>query len=260
MSQDIWTQCAPKFKFTAYQGKPWRVVEAQHIVATRKLVDSDEEQAILEELIDNAKPPQPHDDECNRYHYLLWTPFRYPPLKHGSRLGTSDRRGLWYGSENIETAFAEKAYYSFLFRSGSHADFGVFETSITVFAAQVKTKSCADLTRPPFHKFEKDLAAPNSYTASQKVGSELRDRGAEVIRFKSARCAELGFNIAVTKISAFQARKPVEDGSWFCVSSAETVEFKPLGLQAIQVPTDRTVFRRSDFELDGNFPTPQLKK
>ncbi len=264
MSLDIWTQCAPKFKFTAYLGKPWRVVEAQHIVATRKLVDSDEEQAILEELIDKAKPPlpypRPHDEECKRYHYLLWTPFRYPPLKHGSRLGSSDRRGLWYGSEKIETAFAEKAYYAFLFRSGSHADFGVFETSITVFAAQVKTKSCADLTRAPFNKFEKDLVTPNSYTASQRIGSELRDRGAEVIRFKSARCAEHGFNIAVTKISAFQARKPVEDGSWFCISSADTVEFKPFGLQAIQVPTERTVFRCTDFELGGKIDFPRLAR
>ena len=95
MSPDIWTQCGPKFKFTAYEGRPWRVVEAQHVVATRKLVDSDEEQSILEDLLDSAKPPKPYDEECKSYHYLLWTPFRYPPLQYGSRLGSPERRGLW---------------------------------------------------------------------------------------------------------------------------------------------------------------------
>ena len=38
-------------------GKAWRVVEAQHVVSTRKLVDSAEEQEILESLIDVSGHP-----------------------------------------------------------------------------------------------------------------------------------------------------------------------------------------------------------
>lgn len=258
MSQDIWTQCAPKFKFVTYEGKPWRVVEAQYVIATRKLVDSDEEQAILEDLIDAVKPPVPYDEECKRFHYLLWTPFRYPPLERGSRLGTPDRRGIWYGSERIDTAFAEKAYYTFLFRSGSRAEFGVFEAAITVFRARVETAFCADLTRPPFKKHEDELASPMSYAVSQKVGSELRDRGTEAILFKSARCEDGGLNIAATKLSAFQTRRPEEDTSWFCISSERTVEFKPVGLQTVKV--SRAVFRRSGFEIDGRLPVPQVRQ
>ena len=257
MSRDIWTQCAPKFKFCSYDGSPWRVVEAQHVIATRKLVDSDEEQAVLEGLIDEAKPPHPYDEECKRYHYLLWTPFRYPPLLYGSRLGTPDRRGIWYGSEKIETAFAEKAYYTFLLRAGSRADFGVFETAITVFSAHVRSKLCADLMKAPFEKFEEELTAPDSYAVSQRVGTELRERGAEVIRFTSARCPDRGANVAITQIPVFQDRKPTQDCSWFCISSENAVEFKPVGLQEIDVA--RKVFQKSDFEVNGKFPSPAVR-
>lgn len=259
MSPDIWTQCAPEFNFRSYEGTPWRVVEAQHLVATRKLVDSEEEQQILEELIEEAKPPVPslvpHDENCTSYHYLLWTPFRYPPLRHGSRLGSPDRRGLWYGSETIETAFAEKAYYTFLFRSGSEADFGVFETSITAFCAYVSTKACANLTKPPFSRFQSELSSPTSYSTSQKVGAELVDRGTEVISFKSARCPEGGLNYGVAVISVFRERKPREFSSWFCVSSADTVEFKPVGFQ---ISARRTVFHKSEFEVKRRIPSPQV--
>jgi len=257
MSPDIWTQCAQKFKFTSYTGNPWRVVEAQHIVATRKLVDTEEEHAILEDLIDAAKPTKPYDEECKTYHYLLWTPFRYPPLQYGSRLGIRDRRGLWYGSEKVETAFAEKAYYTFLLRSGSRADFGVFETAVTVFCASVSTQLCADLTRPPFIPFEGELGSPTSYSVSQRIGTELRDLGAEVIGFRSARCPDRGVNIAVAKLSAFQERRPQEESSWFCVSSEKTVEFNPLGFQSVSV--GRKTFSRFSFEEHGKLLAPEFR-
>ena len=69
-------------------GPTWRVVEAQHVVSTGKLVDAPEEQAALEMLIDSSKPPIPAAEEFAGLHYLLSTPFRYPPLRHGSRFST----------------------------------------------------------------------------------------------------------------------------------------------------------------------------
>ena len=256
MSQAIWTQCEQEFKFSSYGGMPWRVVEAQHVIATRKLVDSDEEQQILEDLIEAAKPPRPYDEGCTRYHYLIWTPFRYPPLKHGLRFGSMDRKGLWYGSEGLETAFSEKAYYTFLFRSGSTADFGTFDATITAFCIHVQTKACAKLTQPPFLKFEKELSSPASYVATQPLGSALRDHGAEIICFKSARCPSGGTNLAVTGISVFQDTAPRETSTWFCTSSAQTVEFKPSGFQTVSAT--RTVFNKSDFEIAGKFPAPAV--
>ena len=52
MSANIWTQCGGISNLRKLKARPWRVVEAQHIVSTLKLVDSLEEQRILEELID----------------------------------------------------------------------------------------------------------------------------------------------------------------------------------------------------------------
>jgi hypothetical protein len=47
----------------------WRGVEAQHVVATMRLVDSSEEQALLEELLETSKPALPATQRP--MHYLL---------------------------------------------------------------------------------------------------------------------------------------------------------------------------------------------
>ena len=93
MSSSIWTQCAGASRLTRLRLSPWRVVEAQHQISTRKLVDSIDEQAILEQLIETSKPV---DATGGRRHVLLATPFRYPPLRHGSRYGARHDPGLWY--------------------------------------------------------------------------------------------------------------------------------------------------------------------
>src|SRR5436305_1171893 len=81
---------------------------AQHRTATRKLVESDAEQHVLESLLEATKPPAP---EVHRLHYLLSTPFRYPPLPRGSRFESRWAPGVWYGSDALPTALAEVAYY-----------------------------------------------------------------------------------------------------------------------------------------------------
>src|SRR5262244_2341310 len=104
-------QCGGKRNLRPYEGSVWRVVEAQHRNATRRLVDSDAEQELLESLIDRVKPPFPTGPEFDGLHYLLLTPFRHPPLPHGSRFGTRAERSLFYGSEALEAAMAETACY-----------------------------------------------------------------------------------------------------------------------------------------------------
>ena len=121
MSRSIWMQCAGSSE-RSLTLDAWRVVESQYVVSTRKLVDSDEEQRLLEELIDGVKPPTPEGPEFRGLHYLLFTPFRHPPLRYGSRSGTTSERGIWYGSESRHTAFAEVAYYRLLFFEGTATD------------------------------------------------------------------------------------------------------------------------------------------
>src|SRR3546814_9169694 len=85
----------------------------QEQVATLGYGDTLEEQALLESLIDAAKPPYPEDDAG--YHYLLKTPFRYPPLPWGSRFGRTHEPGIFYGGGSVGTTLAESAYYRFVF-------------------------------------------------------------------------------------------------------------------------------------------------
>lgn len=147
MSSSIWTRCAGDSEIRPLHRSPWRVVEAQHQVSTRKLVDSNEEQELLEEMIEHVKPP---DLTGGRLNYLLFTPFRYAPLPHGSRFGTRKERGIWYGSEDRRTAFAEVAYYRLLFLEGSQASLGTLTTSLTAFTARVRTERGVDLVAHPF--------------------------------------------------------------------------------------------------------------
>ncbi len=61
-----------------------RMVEAQHIVATSKIVATRAEQELLEDIPEERKPPAP--SEAVGLHYLPFSPFRYetrPPA--GSR-------------------------------------------------------------------------------------------------------------------------------------------------------------------------------
>src|SRR5215213_8388867 len=157
MSFSIWTRCAGDSELRPLRLSPWRVVEAQHQVSTRKLVDSTEEQILLEEMIDRVKPP---DTTRGKFHYLLFTPFRYPPLAHGSRFGGRHDRGIWYGSVELKSAFAEVAYYRLLFLEGSEGALGTITTALTAFTASVRTMRGIDLTAAPFDKYRAMIASP----------------------------------------------------------------------------------------------------
>src|SRR5512133_314712 len=114
MPPSIWTRSGGRTNLRRLENRPWRVVEAQHLVSTRKLVDSLAEQEALEEVLEAGKPRVPPEREFEGLHYLLATPFRYPPLRHGSRFGAPALRGIWYGAEALQTSLAEAAYYRLL--------------------------------------------------------------------------------------------------------------------------------------------------
>src|SRR5437867_13295036 len=144
MPSSIWTRCAGTSEIRRLAAEPWRVVESQHQISTRKLVDSDDEQAALEAILEHYKPPRADGE---RLHYLLFTPFRYPPLRHGSRFGSRAENGIWYGSRTRATAFAEKAYYLLLFLEGTTAELTPLETDVSIFQAAYDTRRGVDLTR-----------------------------------------------------------------------------------------------------------------
>ena len=109
MSLNIWTQCEGPKHLEELKTDAWRVVEDQHLISSNKYTDGAADQELLERLIETAKPPLPQGKGFTGLHYLLFTPFRYPPLRYGSRFGKHTERGLWYGALSESTALAEKA-------------------------------------------------------------------------------------------------------------------------------------------------------
>ena len=211
MSSSIWTRCAGDSEIRPLHETPWRVVESQHQVSTRKLVDSAEEQSLLEEMIDRVKPP---DRTNGRIHYLLFTPFRYPPLPHGSRFGTRRKRGIWYGSTDRRTAFAEVAYYRLLFLEGTRADLGTVTTPLTAFTVRVRTARGIDLVASPFDTHHRAISSPTSYASSQALGAAMRSAGVEAFRYPSARDADNGVNFGAFAPSVFGNAKPKSFETW----------------------------------------------
>lgn len=252
MLPSIWTRCAERFSARRLNRRAWRAVEDQSVNSTRKLVDSDAEQALLEALIDGVKPNWPVGDRMRGLHYLLATPFRYPPLRHGSRFGTRAERGIFYGAETRRTVLAEKAYYQCLFLAGTRAVFASPVTqSLTLFQFGIATRHGADLTRPPFAEFEAEISSPVSYAESQPLGLELRRAGVEGFKFRSARDPQRGINVALFE-PAFQPKRPVAAERWICTSTRERIELKP-GLVA---KGEALTFAETLFEREGALPAP----
>lgn len=249
MSSSIWTRCAGASEIRPLRLSPWRVVEAQHLLSTRKLVDSAEEQMLLEDLIEQSKPPI---RAPRRMHYLLGTPFRYPPLRYGSRFGSRFDRGIWYGSESLRTAFAEVAYYRLLFLEGTSADLGTIATQHTAFIVRARAARAVDLTVPPFASHQNTIASRNDYSATQALGTAMREAGVEMIRYPSARDIDGGVNVAVFSPEAFGAAKPRDLQTWHCIAHARRIEVT----KRDYFGADRFAFERSQFLVSGALPRP----
>jgi hypothetical protein len=237
------------------------VVEDQHVVATRKLVDSNAEQALLEDLLESAKPPWPrevHEPFRPGLHYLLTTPFRYPPLRHGSRFGRRHERGIWYGAENLSTAFAETAYYRLVFSAGTTADLEPVRVDLSTFRAPVRTEHGIDLTLGCFAEHAEEISSPTRYQESQRLGSDLRAAGVYAFRFRSARDPAGGANVGVFDPAAFAALRPASLATWHCTVSPSRVEFRRRDVLSRGDSWESHGFDRQVFEVDGVLPAPAV--
>jgi hypothetical protein len=252
MSSSIWTQCAGASEVRPLAVDAWRVVEAQHQVSTRKLVDSDAEQLLLEQMIESAKPPE---STGGRLHYLLFTPFRYPPLQHGSRFGRRTEPSLWYGAESLSAAFAEVAYYRLVFLEGSTALLGTVETELTAFQVDISADRGIDLTAPPFAEHRAVIASPTDYGATQQLGDDMRTANVEAFRYPSARDPEGGRNVGAFTPAAFASRAPRGLETWRCAAHRERVEL----VRRDYFDHVNHTFPRATFLVDGQLPAPALQ-
>lgn len=250
MSSNIWMQCAGDSEIRPLQTVAWRVVESQHEVSTRKLVDSAAEQELLEHLLETVKPPAP---EGKPMHYLLSTPFRYPPLRHGSRFGARYERGLWYGSEQQRTAFAEVAFYRLLFLEGTEAALAPIIAPLTSFTVRMRSERSIDLTVPPFDAFTDRISARGSYIHSQPLGRAMREAHVDLVRFRSARDTSGGTNVAAYTPAVFRQAAPQRIERWYCTATRDAVDFTQSGVARVRTVH---VFDRAQFLVDGVLPMP----
>ncbi len=226
-----------------YQRDVWRLVEAQHSVSTLKLTDSLEEQTLLESLIETTKPPMP--PECAGLDYLLAAPFRYGAVyPHGSRFRRAGRtRGVYYASEQIETAVAEVAFYRLLFFAESpDTTFPDAAADFSAFAAKVRTERSIDISRPPFETA--DLMRLRDYSKCQALEEAARKAGIELIRYPSVRDPLKRANAAVLTPLAFASKRTFNWQTW-------RIRISAAGVSALcDFPVMRLSFGREAFSAD----------
>lgn len=237
MSLITWTPEELSSELGPLQGKYWRAVEAQHKKSTMKLVDSADEQMILELEIEHAKPPAASGSES--YDYLLSTPFRYgAPYPHGSRFRRAGiTLGVFYCCESPITAMAEMAFARLLFFAESPATpFPNNPAEYSVFAVQIRTSKCLDITTPPLLRDEPLWTQLSNYSFCQELADIARHCRAESIRYKSVRDPSGGANLAVLSMDAFGVKSKVDMQSWHlhlqrnvawakCEAPSQTVSF-----------------------------------
>lgn len=204
----------PAAPWSSYSGKAWRVVEAQHLVSTLKLVDSLAEQQALETILEASKPALPA--EARGLHYLLSTPFRYRPYPVGSRFRRAGMTpGVFYAAERIETALAEMAFYRLLFFADSpQTPLPANAADYTGFAVRLQSSATVDLLSPAYDGDRAKLEHKVDYAACQDLADRVRTEGADLIRYRSVRDPEGGANLAVLLPTVFAEKAPADWQGW----------------------------------------------
>ncbi len=245
----FWRRTVAVSKPGAVLGTLLRLVENQEQKVTVKLVDSLAEHELLESLLDESKPVWAADPVLQRLDYLLRTPWRYPPLRWGSRFGQRFEPSLFYGSVSRAALFAEAAYYRLVFLAGMKTPFSDRVISQhTLFAASYQSERGIDLTSEPFAKHETVLRHKADYRPCQALGSELREAGIEVINYRSARIDGDARNIALLHPRALRSRKHRNPQHGLCDTRVDGVTFR-FGDDLYEFPRDAFLFQ-------GRFPQP----
>lgn len=243
-------------------GRLYRIIESQEEVATRSLVDSLQKQEILENLLEQSKPARlPGSEDL---HYLLATPFRYPPLPWGSRFGGTAESGIFYGSKTVDTVLAEAAYYRLLFLNDMQQ---APASPVTSYHQVFSAKYCADpgvrLQHGSWQQHWPMLTHTTEYQFCQQLGVQIRELEIQGLEAPSARAlcagiAELptndseGINVALFDPRALLRRPPTIEAEVTAESTQEGVSFLVKSGSSVQSRT----FAREVFLSSGHLPQP----
>ncbi len=255
MPSTTWTRAALSSSARPLSGICWRVVEAQHHVSTLKLVDTLDEQELLENLIEGTKPLVP--PECRHLHYLLSTPYRYGAVYPiGSRFRRAGMtEGVCYAAETPESAVAEIAFHRLLFFAESpDTPWPTNPAEYTAFAAEYRTKKAIDLTRGRFNLQSAAWSHPTDYSQCQALAEMARTASINIIRYRSVRDPKQGMNLALLTCRVFAKPEPVNLQTW-------RIHLRATGAQAIcEAPKFRLAFHRNTFAADPRIAALQWNR
>ncbi|MBX3664476.1 MAG: RES family NAD+ phosphorylase [Burkholderiales bacterium] len=184
------------FATEALRARVWRAVEAQHQVATMKLVGhSLTDQKILEDILEDSKPPVP--EAARGKHWLIFTPFRYRPQPPGSRFRAPNDPGVFYAAFERRTACAEIGYWRWRFVQDSEGLEALEARPMSLFAADLRTAAAIDLRKPPLARKRKTWTDPGNYAETQALARQAREQDVETIVYESVRDPQHGGAVAV---------------------------------------------------------------
>jgi hypothetical protein len=246
-----WAECLARAPRVSLNGDVLRLVESQEQVATNRLVDTLSEQALLEEMLEAAKPAVP--SRAAALDYLLATPFRYPPLRHGSRFGRRTEPSLFYASRTISAVLAECAYYRCVFWAGmSRAPADAMTTQHSLFEVPIATSKGLRLQVAPFDGHRDVLTNRVDYSETQTLGTELRAAGIEAFEYVSARDPGADLNVALFAPGAFAATRPTFIQEWLCETTDQHVRYYSRSAGRVWW------FEHAQFLVDGRLPAPAI--
>ena len=222
MSCTTWTPRAVSSEARSWAAPLWRMVEAQHVASTMKIVDDAAEQDLLEKLLEDHKPPRPSN--VAGLHYLLATPFRYPTQRGGSRFRSATDPGVFYGAGSVRTACAELGYWRWKFLTEAVDLDRIEPVAHTAFRVHMAT-DVIDLRRPPFDTDSCAWQHPTDYSATQALARVTREASIGAILYTSVRDPEPGWCAAVLDPAAFARPKPdpAMQTWWLTVQNAAVV-------------------------------------
>lgn len=246
----MWTPSELASEAAAIRADAWRVVEAQHQIATRRLTDSDRAQMLLEDILEASKPAYPVG--CERLHYLLKTPFRYQPTQYGSRFRRRfSTFGVFYAAEVLQAALAEVAFHRLrFFNAMATPVFPQHAVPLTAFSVRVRAERGIDLTRAPLLRDALHWLATDDYSVTQTLADAAHAAHIEVIRYASVRDPQHRACIALLDPQAFRSRRPQRIQTWFVHVRFEEVVFW-------RDRDEHCVFARKLFEVKGELPDPR---
>jgi len=235
VSYTTWTPHAVLSEAFAWRGLAWRMVEAQHVASTMKVVDTAAEQNMLEALLDNSKPAYPNT--AAKLDYLLATPFRYPTRKGGSRFRGANDPGVFYGAESVATAAAELGYWRWRFLLDAPALTHIEPVAHTAFQVALKAQA-VDLRKHPFNA-DASWVHKSDYGPTQAFAQLAREVALGCIVYQSVRNPDAAWCVAVLTPESFAEPKPRPDTQtwWLAVGQYEVIWRRDR--QSLTFQTDR---------------------